>query len=531
MGKYDEFIKEQLKAKWPLLGNELSSALIEKYGIEPDNARKIIQRATQKGIMVSSTPLTFSKGQFLYLKPGLYFGLEIVKDAAEFSRKPLYRLLEVLDKYKIISFYEGLKITASPDEKGSSKISLLIDMVNQLETLGIVFTQTDSRGNNYISVRNAIPPILRRGFSNEAVMEAHYQAMKLDAVFVPDILRWMKRINLIDLGASYRSVASPAIGVKHNDIMWDAYAYTKTTGINPSRASQADEKEKQTLVVMDVMVSRKYLQADLDGFLARVQINLNAVQNGKRKVLPIVVFHEIDELTLNRLKMLGFLAFDLKTIFGANIGEMILNFRKIFSGFSEQAEEAIEPALKIIDESGLTDQLRALRGALFEALMYPVIKKLYPDSQVMQGKRLTNLDKTKTREFDLIFIASHPNEILLVELKGYTGKSYIPLGSQDEKDSLRYFFRGSVPIAQDFYKANPALREHRVTAAYITTGNFHSDTSNFVSKVKDSGLKPSQFDMLFNGVALEQFLTEKGFNHEAGIIKKYYPQPSENDYD
>jgi hypothetical protein len=83
------------------------------------------------------------------------------------------------------------------------------------------------------------------------------------------------------------------------------------------------------------MVCRKYLQADLDGFLARVQINLNSVQNGERKILPIVVFNEIDELTLNRLKMLVFLALDLKTIFGANVGEIILNFRKIFSGFSE----------------------------------------------------------------------------------------------------------------------------------------------------------------------------------------------------
>src|SRR5690606_16679892 len=156
-------------------------------------------------------------------------------------------------------------------EKGSSKISLLIDILPHLEKLGIVFTKKDNLENNFILVKEAVSP-LNGDLSHELAMQAHLQSMKLDAVIIPDILRWLKHINLVNLGATYRSVLSPAIGVKHNDVMWDAIAYTKTTGINPSRASEADVKEKQTLVVLDVLISRKYLQADLDGFLARVQI-------------------------------------------------------------------------------------------------------------------------------------------------------------------------------------------------------------------------------------------------------------------
>lgn len=526
MSKYDQFLKAQLN-KGAALGSELANSLIEQFGIEPENARKIIQRATQKNRIISSTPLTFGKGQFLYVKPGQYFGIEMVKEASRLSRKPLYRLLEILATYKIISFYEGLKLTASPDEKGSTKISLLINIIHHLEKLGIIFTKKDIFGNNYIITKDPIPP-LNGDLSHEPTMEAHLQSMKLDAIIIPDILRWLKHMNLVDLGSSYRSVLSPANGVKHNEVMWDAIAYTKTTGINPLRASEADVKEKQTLVVLDVLISRKYLQADLDGFLARVQINLNSVQMGERKVMPIVVFQEIDLLTLNRMKVLGFISFDIKTIFGNNINLVVEKFKRIFSSEPGAADE-IEPALQAIEESGHVDQLRALRGVLFEVLMHPIIKSFYQNAQVFQSKRLTNPKDEKIREFDLILISSHPKEILLVELKGYTGKSYIQIGSSDAKDTLRYFFRGSVPIAQRFYKANRAFEEHPVRAAYITTGKFHSNTSVFIEKVEASTFKPSKFGVFYDGMGLEKLLVENGFDHEAKIIKKYYPQPSENE--
>lgn len=527
MGKYDSFIKQLVEGNWAILGSNVSSALIDKYGVNPENARKIIQRTTEKGIMISSTPLTFGKGQFLYTKPGNYFGLEMVKEASSVDRKPLYRLLEVLGRIGMISFYEGLKITASPEEIGSTKISLLTDMISDLEKLGIVSTKTDVWDNNFLFSREAFPPMLDRETEIEKSMEKHLHEMKLDAVLLPDIMRWLRKINLIDSGATYRNVVSPANGVKVNEIFWDAYAYTKTTGINPSRASESNDPEKQTLVVLDVIISRKYLQADLDGFLARIQINLNSVKEGERKVLPVIVFNEIEEITLNRARKLGFVSFDAKTIFGTNISTVIQNFKVIFEGKEPQLAE-IEPALEAIAQSGHIDELRSLRGALFEALMHPVIKRFYPNAQVLQSRKLKSVKKNKIREFDLIFISSHPKEILLVELKGYTGKSFIPLGSADIKDTLRYFFRGSVPVAQDLYSSNNTLNDYQIKTLYVTTGEFHSDTKNFIAKVNKSAFKPSQFDICIDGNALEKLLADSGFEHERQVIKKHFLRTPEN---
>ena len=521
MAKYSDFITELVQDKWAILGSDISAALIVKYGIEPDNARKIIQRAKVKGIIVSSTPLTFGKGQFLYIQPGNYFGLKMVKDASSKTRKPLFRLLEILDMFDMISFYEGLKITASPEEKSSSKISLLIDMIKDLEKLGIVSTKSDGWDNIFVFRREAFPPGVDREKEIDLAMDKHLRSMKLDAVLIPDIIRWLRKTNLIDSGATYRNVISPANGVKINEIFWDAFAYTKTTGINPNRASESNHIEKQTLVIFDVVISRKYLQADLDGFLARIQITLNSVKEGQRKVLPIIVFKEIEEITLYRAKMLGFLAFDIKTIFGTNVSSVIENFRKIFAGQEPKLTD-IEPALLAIDQSGHTDELRSIRGALFEALMHLVIKRFYPNAQVLQSRKLKSEWKNKIREFDLILISSHPKEILLVELKGYTGKSFISLGDSETKDTLKYFFEGSLSVAQDYYSADNSLNDYKIKTLYITTGSFHSDTNQFISTINKSAFKSSQFDVCIDGNGLEQLLADEGFDHEKNIIKKYF---------
>jgi hypothetical protein len=59
----------------------------------------------------------------------------MLKAVSEKYRKPLYRLLKLLEHQGIMSFYEGLKITSFPEEKTSSKVSLLADMISDLERL------------------------------------------------------------------------------------------------------------------------------------------------------------------------------------------------------------------------------------------------------------------------------------------------------------------------------------------------------------------------------------------------------------
>lgn len=126
--------------------------------------------------------------------------------------------------------------------------------------------------------------------------------------FVKDILDWLVKSNLIlSLNNQYRNKNNPTLGAKHNNLLWDAFGYTKTTGLIQKFNSKDDTIEKQTLVVLDVVLSRNYEEYDLDGFLSRIQINLNSVNKGFRKVIPIIVFKGCSAYVYNKMKKLGFM--------------------------------------------------------------------------------------------------------------------------------------------------------------------------------------------------------------------------------
>lgn len=187
---------------------------------------------------------------------------------------------------------------------------------------------------------------------------------------------------------SYRSRNVPSIGAMHNNILWDAFAYTKTTGINELQGAFADTVKKQTLVTLDVVMSRTYTQVDLEGFLSRVQLNINSAKT-KRKVLPVIIYKEIEDIALNTARKLGFIAFDIGSIFGKNIYRVIENIFSINMDFDKlDSGDTIEETLKILETSGQEEALKQLRGALFEALLYPLMKQLYPNAEIYPGKIL-----------------------------------------------------------------------------------------------------------------------------------------------
>ncbi|ANI89711.1 hypothetical protein A9P82_10670 [Arachidicoccus ginsenosidimutans] len=535
MGKYDQYINETLTKQKYMLAKDLAESLMQQFPVTSENARKIIQRMSEKGALRSSSPLSFGKGQYLYYHPSDRPDLVSIKKISKTHRKPLFRLIELLDiNDDIISFYEGLKITASPEEKTATKVSLLRDMVEDLKALKLVIERNNEIGT-YIIKYFGDNPEEDNELLYELKISRHYDKMKLDCLFVPDILRWIQQLNLINIRGSFRNFQSPWLGAKHNDIFWDAYGYTKTTGINENTASIADTVDKQTFTCFDILISRPYSSIDLDGFLARIQIHINSTKKQKRKVLPVVVYKEIDDHVLNKARKLGFVCISLQKIYGANINGVIKNISSIYSkdDFDEDVDigAKIEDALKKISDSGQADQLKALRGLLFEALMNPILKHFYGNAQIFPDKTLKLPDK-KQREFDYILISSHPKEIVLVELKGYAGNSFIRLGTDDKtKNTLKYFFRGSVPLAIEYYKNDNSCNNHVVKALFITTGEFHSECKEFISQMGDSKLNPNNtgLSMFYSGKQLVEFLKDNDFDHEANVIDKYYVKYSQDE--
>lgn len=526
--QYDNFLIETLTKNKYKVSTELIDLLVNEFKITNVYARKIVERTTKSGFIISSTPLTFSKGQFAYFLPGERLSKDKIKEICKKYRPALYRLLESIDTNDgIVSYYEALKISASPLEKFSTKADYLNDLIELLQKLDLVYQKIDKNAVKYIVLKV-------NQEHEELLMTNHFAKMSLDAVFVKDILDWFIKSNILDnIQIIFRNKNNPSIGATQNNLLWDAFGYTKTTGINPASANEAKTIEKQTLVVFDVVISRDYEHFDLDGFLSRIQINLNSVNTGKRKILPIVVYKSCSAYVLNSIKSLGFLCYDIGSIYGSNIFSILENISKLQINQNllenNDFEKIIENTLDTIKNSGQEDQLKALKGTLFEVMMYQILKHQYPNADIKASfyyskKTLNQEDNSEIKEgyeYDYIIKSSNPKEIIVVELKGYHSNYQIPLGDYQTKSTVKWFFNKTLPFIKEKFKTDIG-DGYTFKGAYITSSKFTEEALENLNEKNQGGLKPKNLDVYYDREKLLNLLSENDFNTLKVILEKFY---------
>jgi len=528
LNKYESLILKNLQEKRIKVSSELCQLLEETFQVTNSYARKLLERITKKELIKSSAPLTFGKGQYAYCKPSTNFTKDRIKIICKKHRPKLYRLLVALDiNDGILSYYEALKITASPLINGISKVDYLDDLIALLLKFEIVYVKRDKNLVNYLILKI-------KKEKEEALMNSHFSKMIVDTAFIKDIIDWIIKSNLLDnKNIVYRNKNNPSKGAKHNNLVWDAFGYTKTTGINPSLAKDSNIPEKQTLVVLDVLISRDYEQIDLDGFLNRIQINLNSVSKGKRKVVPVIVYKNSTSLILNKIKKLGFLSYDIGSIYGSNILSILENISKLQINQKlleeDDFEKIIEDTLTTIDVSGQGDQLKAIKGTLFEVIMYQVLKHQYPNAEIKPNfyykKSITNkVDDSVSYEgyeYDYIIKSSNPKEIIVVELKGYKSTYAIPLGDYKTKNTIGWFFKKTLPFIKEKFKTDIG-EGYAFKGCYITSSEYTQEAIDDLEKLKEGGFKPKNLDIYYNRQKLFDFLLENDFKNLQSIIEKFY---------
>lgn len=520
---YDVYIKELFSGEDVyILARDLNQKIVDRFGITPENSRKIVQRAVQKGVMRSSSPVTFGKRQYLYFNNNVILDRKNLADASKKYRPHLYYLIEIMELNDgIISYYEALKITASPVNKSTSKIDSLEELVLILKNLNIIREVIDSQGAKYLL-------FAEKDNEAESLMLRHFVKITMDTTFIKDMLYWLQRHNLIDnSNTRYRNSKVPYIGPNHNNFVWDAFAYTRTTGYSASVDNKSEEREKSTLVVIDIVISREYTEFDLQGFYDRIQVVRNSTKSGIRKILPMIFYKDASAQVINRISSLGFLNFNISVIFGEKIYNVINKFQLIKLEESNQSSNLdsivknIEDSLSVIRNTGQETNLANIKGDLFESLMYPLIREIYPSSNIQQGKKLRIKDEDGQEEgyeYDYIVRTSNYNEIIIIELKGYKSTSFIKLGDSNTRYTVRWFFRRTFPFAQRKLQDE----EYTIKGCYITTAQFQKDAIDCLEKINNSIIKPSQLDAYYDGEKLIQLLKSRGQNKVIEIIKKYY---------
>lgn len=516
---YFTFIKNEIEKQGYLTAKELNHKLSERFHITPANCRKIIQRMTGSGKINSTSPITFGNNQYVYFtRPLNKFA---IKHITKKHRPSLYRLIVTLENSEgVLSYYEALKVTSSPLDREKTKMDHLDRIIQDLLHLGLIMELQTYNSVTYIIDKS-------HGVNWPSVVKSHECKMRLDCMFVRDVLIWLKKHNLINREeVVYRNKDELSKGAQHNNFVWDAFSYSSATGITNDR-----ENGKNTLIVLDVQLSRSYSQQDLDGFYNRVQGVICSSSSRKRKVLPIIILNEITDMGVqSRIRKLGFLSFHLGTIYGERIYEILKGLDKIneFFRFQSHPAEVISEVRNILGklrESGQETNLQNLKGDLFEVLMYSVLRRIVGEGYIEQCVVLKEKDsegKVEYFEYDLIIQKGGPKERIIFELKGHKGSSEIKLGDQNSKNTVRWFFRRTFPFAKRYYSNLDKPNQHPLKACYITTARFSDEALEALTKLNESNLKPSMLDVYYDGQKLKKLMKEREYNKELDILEKYY---------
>ena len=529
--KWDQIISEIFSKKNTFLpGDELCALLCESHNISRDYARQIIKRSVNKKLIKSSRPLKFKHGQYIYMSSANRLTFSTLIHITKKYKPSMYRILNLLDKEDgVISLFEARKISATPvDNIERYKLIRLDEEVKMLISKDII--------SRYIDKEKDITYLITKDIENDPNMSNkinnHFNKMHLDSSFVPDIIRWLKEHNLIDNNkVIYRRSDNPTIGAKHNDFLWDAYAYTKTTGFSINK-----NDNKQTLVVLDVLIHREYSKEDLDSFYNRLQSVRNSTRkNNTRKVLPIIFFVDADLEVKKEIKRLHILQFSLKTIFGKRIDHLIEKLERIrkvlykpitSNNASKSVISDIGQSLNVLNEIGHIDNLQNLKGDLFESLMYVVVSHLFPHNARFEHSKII-----KPYEYDIV-VQQH-QEIIIFELKGFKRTTIINLGKKNnEKNTVKWFFGKTLPHAKKAYTVPTTpfnIDKSNVKACYITSANFSIDAKKWLEDANKSKLKPNKIDCFYDGEKLLNLIK----NHEnlsslrqttnfIELLEKYY---------
>ena len=481
MKDYEPFLSKLFKKNRYYTSDVLIKILMKNFNISDGNARVVINRYRGKIYEVYSKKIKLNKNRFIYTSAGFLDFQELLA-ITRGHLKSLYRILKKIESNFIVSIAEINKLTIKNDD--------IYKILNELENKKIIKRFEYKNITFYKQYSEEYP--------RDLVIKK-YDDMKINSIFNMYFVRWLNNCNIIDnRNIIYRSVEILNELAYHNNLYWDAFAYTKTTGIRIDNL-----EENNTLVVVDSCVTQKYDEEDFMGFKERIQKYRNSVNGKKRKIMPIILYSCIDKNVLYECKNMGIMAFKASRIFGDNVYEIIEKIGNIYYKINTgdlNLNIDIQEALLLIKEVGQRENLNNLKGTFFEYLLLKFLEKLYPYCTIEKNYYIKDRESGKKYEYDFIIHPSETNEIILIEAKAYKSTSKIKLGwnkkeKKLEKDSVKWFFEKKL----DVFKKNYQYEERKIVKlSFITTGIFDDEANNYLEKNKRSKLKPEKMEICYD---------------------------------
>ncbi|WP_042354227.1 hypothetical protein [Bacillus rubiinfantis] len=330
----------------PLLGSELKKLLQGKTELTDAYARKIIQRTTESGGILSTKPVSFQRGQFLYYLESQN-PFDSLADVLKHKRKGLYRAFKgLLHNRGIASKSELHKWAASVTNASFfPKNDSIEKLEGELRYLSILHSEDNYNGVHYIRGNPNFNP------SNEAYFY-RYRAEIINRLLLSEFINWLERSNM--LAWKQTSILDMSLNrVDYNGHFWDAVGYTYLYGFYQTKYNQQDKEKTPSLVFIESNLHRHTYLEDIEGFCTRVEMQSARMKNfsvGSR-ILPILFYQSISNEAFDLAKTKGLLMFNARDWLGRNTNDLI-DFLIAFPVKSNSTLERCNNLLSIVESQG-----------------------------------------------------------------------------------------------------------------------------------------------------------------------------------
>lgn len=545
--KHEEFVENFFSESEDaiMLSSELNKLIIEEFPeCSKTNARKIINSCLKNNKIKSTKPFFIEGRQYAYFNKKL----EKEKVLAKFkkSNSSIVRIFNRIgENGGIISEQEIKKIGATPLGETSTNVKSFDQVIESL------IKESRMKKMNIRTVNFLRQTELES--ENEYVNDGFrlLQEMEVNTSFILPIMKYLVNINLIDNREIYRY--TPQNNLNNipiiNELSFDGYAYSYTTGFYPYISHR--DFEKSTLVVLDINVVTEYNINDLRGFYDRIQIYRNSTLKNKRNIIPIICFNKIENEAYFQARYLNIIMLDINTIFGDNISELIDSLMFIhknkYSQISYHDKELLldnsKTALEFINNGGHKLSFGNMKGDIFELLMVELIQRVYGVIDVIYRENIKheceNLETKELLKFEYDLIVQTKKEFIVFEFKAYKESKEIELGYIDfskgyfhKNSSLKWFFERDLYGIKDKYSNLIKEENLDLKMCYITTSQIEDkqQTLDYVQRTNRSKHKPSKLLSIYSRNELFELLREdevndyrdRKFEDLENVISLYY---------
>lgn len=476
MSKYSEPCIDILNKYGPLLSNEFNKYLVEKTGVNTNNARQIILRLKEKGDFFSTDPVRFRHNQALYYLPYQSLAKKLKKVLPDHSKRLNRTYQALIEEKGFLLWPEFAKVSGGVVNATQSERKTVDKIFIELHKLGIVSDLSQVDGIPVVTANKKWVP--KMDASTEAIYK-RIQDLSFNKQFTLDLLRWLEEMNLIgwnsskitnfnDYDKGYNGFYFDAIGYTY---LWGLYRTNKKDDLyNPAREKAGSP------VVIESILHRETKRHDITGFIDRVDDLYGPIRpHPNFKIMPICFVDTIEKDAYSLARAKGIMIISIRDVFGTKLAESLRAIRDVNPQNVDPV--ALADILNNAIETGQDGRFGSLKGYVFNFLIASIFSEYGHKPRI--GDKFKDPKTGEECECDIV-VADGDDYIIICEVKGRNSHIEVQLGENEkEADSVKRFFERTCRIVKN-------QTGKTVIPIFITSASFSESAISYLNQKNDS---------------------------------------------